>query len=69
MAAISASKALVEKYEQVVKSKDNTQMKNWKRNLTRYCTSREEETGTASVRFRAAVKSQLSKKGYDVSGL
>jgi hypothetical protein len=65
----SASKVLVERYEEAVKSKDATKMKNWRRSLSRYCSSREAETGTPAIRYRAAIKSRLTKSGYDVSAL
>lgn len=52
-----------------VASKNYDKMRGWKRSLTLYCRNKEEETGTAATRFKAAVKMRLTKMGHDASSI
>ena len=58
---------LIEKFPMAVKNYDK--LRGFKRSLTLYCQNKEKETGTPAWRFKAALKMQLSKLGYDSSCL
>lgn len=58
---------LVDTYRSCSRSK--TKMAGWKRNLTAYCRRRENETGTPDYRYKAAIKSVLTKKGCKVTNI
>ncbi len=50
-------------------SRNKTKLAGWKRNLTAYCRRSETETGTPAYRYKAAIKSVLTKKGHTVTNI
>ena len=58
---------LVNTYGTATRSK--TKLAGWKRNLTAYCRTRQAETGTPDYRYRAAIKSVLTKKGHNCDSI
>lgn len=67
LSTVASSKAtqLIQSFPEAVKN--DGQFRNWKRSLTSYCNSREKETGTAAIRYRAAIKAVIAKNGGDNS--
>lgn len=54
---------LLAQYPDAIKNPDK--LRGWKRSFTLYCTNRSMETGKPVFRFRASVKAQLTRLGYD----
>ena len=59
--------SLREGYKKAKKNSDK--LRGWKRSLTLYCNRRSEETGTAPIRFKAAIKMLLTKDGHNVKAI
>ena len=65
--APTAANELVDKFLAMPKTYDR--MRGFKASLTQFCEKKERETGTPAMRFRAAIKAVITRKGGDSSDL